>query len=40
MAGQIQPGGHFPDIKVFVLENDKPKAVQTAEVFKGKKVII
>jgi peroxiredoxin len=40
MAGQIQPGTAFPDVKVFVLENDKPKAVQTAEVFKGKKVVL
>lgn len=38
MAGQIQPGAAFPDVKVFILENDKPKGVQTAEIFKGKKV--
>ena len=40
MAGQIQPGAHFPDVKVFTLEDNKPKAVPTAEVFKGKKVVL
>ena len=39
-AGEIKVGDHFPDVTFTVMTSDGPKPKTSAEVFKGKKVVL